>query len=74
MGMVSLPARDRSPGQLRWRHLLVWLTFNGLALRRFWKPLLEHAKRYPPIVRFMRAPFYCGIVTYNFFPGCKGRT
>ena len=70
-----LEPRDRNPALRLARYLLRGLAFNTLTTRLFWGPLFERAERDPAIARFMRAPFYRGLIAYHFFRGCReGRT
>jgi len=70
-----VPLRDRNPALLLVHYLLRGLAFNTLTVNLLWKPLAERAERSPAIARFMRSPFYRGILSYHFYRGYrKGRT
>jgi len=67
--------QDRNPALLLARYLLRALTFNGLTVRLFWKPLLERAEHDPAIARIVRASFYRGLTSFHFRRGYReGKT
>jgi hypothetical protein len=67
---LVLPS-DRNPVLLLGRYLLRGLAFNAPTVGLFWIPLAERAERSPAIARFMRSPFYHGIVSYHFLRGYR---
>jgi GT2 family glycosyltransferase len=66
---------ERNPLLLLGRYLLRDLVFNTATVRLFWWPFLTRAEHDPRLARLVRAPFYHGVIAYNFFKGCReGRT
>jgi len=66
-----VPPGDRNPLLLLARYLIRGIGFNGATVRYFWMPLFERAERDPRTARFVRAPFYRGLIAYHFFRGCR---
>jgi glycosyltransferase involved in cell wall biosynthesis len=63
-------AADRSP-LMPIKYLLRSIVFNGIAVRRFWLPVLREAERRPMLARGMHRIFYRGVIAHEFARGCR---